>query len=193
MIYFGHEGPVLGAAWLGYRATRNNSNLPAPVKPLAGLFKGGFDFRIALIGAILPDLIDKPLGHLIFRPQIANGRIFAHTLLFFLILFITGLWLYRRRQKSWLITLAMASLGHIILDDIWNSPVTMFWPLLGWQFPRLELNLVQLAVKILDVLLHNPVVFFVEMVGFLICLGFFLDLLKRKKIRLFILKGAIDD
>lgn len=193
MILFGHEGPVLGAAWLGYRLTRNKNSFSALVKPVARMFKSGFDFRIALMGALLPDLIDKPLGHLIFREQIANGRIFAHTLLFFLLLFILGLWLYRRKQKSWLITLAMADLGHLILDDIWNAPATMFWPLLGWQFPWLEIELLQLVLSLLDILLRNPRIFFVELVGFLICLGFSIDLLKRKKIRLFILKGAIDE
>lgn len=192
MIFFGHEGPVLGSAWLGYRLLGSKNSSYAGGKPLARLFRIGFDFRLALIGAILPDLIDKPLGHLLFREQIANGRIYGHTLLFFLLLLIPGLWLFSKKNKSWLITLAFADLSHLILDEIWNAPFTLLWPLLGWQFPKLDMGLTQLAIYVLDILLRNFKVFFVEMVGFLICLGFFIYLLKGKKVWLFIKTGSID-
>lgn len=191
MILFGHEGPVLGAAWLGYRVLKKDG-LYGLSGPAARFFQKGFDFRFALIGAMLPDLIDKPLGLLLLKDQLSYGRIYAHTLLFFLLLLIPGLWFYRKKGRSWLLVLALGSFGHLILDDIWNAPVTLFWPLLGWQFPKIDLDLMGLAVYIWDIALRNPRIFFVEVVGFCLCLGFLLDLLKRKKLRLFILKGAIE-
>src|SRR5665647_1657031 len=47
-----------------------------------------------VIGSLLPDLIDKPLGLIIFPSTIANGRMIAHTLLFSFTLFLIGLYLY---------------------------------------------------------------------------------------------------
>lgn len=193
MIFFGHEGPVLGSAWLGYHILKNKPvSTPSFIKPLARFFQTRFDFRMVLIGAILPDLIDKPLGHLIFRELISNGRIYAHTPLFFLLLFTVGLWLYRRKNQTWLITLAMADLGHLILDEVWNVPVTLLWPLLGWKFPRLDIDIIKYALNILDILLKNPFIFFMEIVGFLISLSFFIYLLKKKMMWRFIQRGVTD-
>ncbi len=41
-----------------------------------------------VIGSLLPDLIDKPLGIIIYSSTIANGRTIAHTLLFSFTLFL---------------------------------------------------------------------------------------------------------
>ncbi len=40
-----------------------------------------------LIGSMLPDIIDKPLGGLICKETLGNGRTYAHTLLFLLLPF----------------------------------------------------------------------------------------------------------
>lgn len=177
---------------MGYRLLQDKKSLSTLARPIAKLFQNAFDFRFVLIGALLPDLIDKPLGHLFFRELIGNGRIYGHTLLFFLLIFIPGLWLYRKKGKTWLITLALADLGHLFLDEIWNAPITLFWPLMGLQFPKFDVGLFELVSNILAGLLKHPRVLFVEVVGFLICLAFFLDILRRRKIRLFIRKGAIN-
>ena len=67
MLVFAHLGLTLAAANLSRR----------------------FDFRPDLafvgIGSLLPDMIDKPLGYMIYG-SMATGRIYAHTLLFLLIL-----------------------------------------------------------------------------------------------------------
>lgn len=44
-----------------------------------------------LKGAILPDLIDKPVGEIILSQSRSNGRLFAHMLLFAFILLFIGL------------------------------------------------------------------------------------------------------
>ena len=43
------------------------------------------------IGAILPDLLDKPLGQILLAETINWGRIYAHTLIIAVILIIMGL------------------------------------------------------------------------------------------------------
>lgn len=81
------------------------------------------DIRLLLVGSVLSDLIDKPLGHLILPEN--NGRIFAHTLLFVLILFIAGL-MYRP-----VMGLTIGASIHLILDGMFLDPRTALWPLLG--------------------------------------------------------------
>lgn len=65
------------------------------------------DPRYLAIGALLPDLIDKPIGRVIFASTLANGRIIGHTLLFTLLIALTGVHLYEKRKDS--IRLVLAS------------------------------------------------------------------------------------
>lgn len=83
------------------------------------------------VGAILPDLIDKPLGHFLLADSLNAGRIYAHTLLLLLIIVVLGLY-YWRKKSNYLLLAAAAGVGsHLLLDQIWQAPVTLFWPLLG--------------------------------------------------------------
>jgi len=91
-----------------------------------------------VIGSLLPDIIDKPLGRIILAETIGSGRIFAHTLLFATLLCLAGYHLYRNGQSKLLI-IAGASFCHLLEDQMWNSPKAFFWPLLGWEFPRDEI------------------------------------------------------
>ncbi len=67
------------------------------------------DVRLLMLGSILPDLIDKPLGHLIFPED--NGRIFAHSLLFVILLVLIGI----RSRK--VMTVALGSALHHLPAD----------------------------------------------------------------------------
>lgn len=88
-----------------------------------------------VIGALLPDLIDKPLGRIILADTIGSGRIFAHTLLFGLLLILAGYYLYNKGKPELLI-IAGASFCHLLEDQVWNKPVVFLWPLFGWEFPK---------------------------------------------------------
>lgn len=88
------------------------------------------------IGALLPDLIDKPLGRLIFASTFANGCIIGHTLFFSLLLLMTGLYLYDKRTDIRVLSLATGSFFHLIEDEMWNTPNTLFWPIFGLKFPK---------------------------------------------------------
>jgi hypothetical protein len=86
---------------------------------------------MAGIGSILPDLIDKPLGHIILAGTVDYGRIYAHTGLFLLALIVVGL-AYRKWKGSWLLAvLALGMMSHLLLDSMWELPVTLFYPALG--------------------------------------------------------------
>jgi len=82
-----------------------------------------WDIRLLVLGAFLPDIIDKPLGHLILPEN--NGRIFAHTVLFAVVLLTTAL-AFRR-----LMPLSLGVSVHLLVDGIFLDPHGALWPLLG--------------------------------------------------------------
>ena len=121
MFIFGHIGITLGIFYFLSRLSSKNS----------------FWVKVPwiAIGALLPDFIDKPLGRIILAETIGSGRIFAHTLLFGLLLGLAGYYLYTQGKPELLI-IAGASFCHLLEDQIWNTPEVFFWPLLGWGFPK---------------------------------------------------------
>jgi hypothetical protein len=122
MLLFGHIGVTLGVFF----------GLAFFIPQLRTII----DPTYLVIGSLLPDIIDKTLGRIIFPSTIANGRMIAHTLLFFLTLLLTGLYLYDKIGDVKVLTLASGSFFHLIEDQMWASLRTLFWPLLGWRFRK---------------------------------------------------------
>lgn len=111
------------------------------------------------IGAMLPDIIDKPLGEAIYgTPNM--GRIFAHTLLFLLLL---GAAAYYTKDVR-LASLFGGVLIHLILDFMWASPKILLWPLMG-DFPPVEKLDAAIYLQTLLRGLKNPMVFLPEILG----------------------------
>lgn len=97
----------------------------------------GVDLRFLALGAVLSDLIDKPIGRIIWADQFQTGRIYGHTLVFF-VLVLTAVMLFTSRgttprQRG--VALAVGVMFHLLLDGMWVTPETLFWPLFGWEFP----------------------------------------------------------
>ncbi|MGQ0679012.1 MAG: metal-dependent hydrolase [Actinomycetota bacterium] len=93
------------------------------------------DYRVVLLGALLPDLIDKPLGRIFLADRFETGRLFGHTLAFVtLALLAIQLLLRGKTARRWFI-LPIAALIHLVLDGMWSLPVNLFWPLFGTTFP----------------------------------------------------------
>lgn len=90
---------------------------------------------LAAFGAVLPDLIDKPLGHIILAGTVNYGRIYFHGLTVLFLVLIAGLLLYHYRRRIGLIAIAAGMASHQFLDGMWRHPVEWFWPFLG-SFPR---------------------------------------------------------
>jgi hypothetical protein len=88
-------------------------------------------FIFPIIGAILPDLFDKPLGHIFLADSIGHGRIYCHTLCFLMILSLIALgilWRYR----SWALPLVCTGIAaHQIADTMWEVPANWLYPFLG--------------------------------------------------------------
>ena len=134
------------------------------------------DFKWIAFGALLPDFIDKPLGRIILAETIGSGRIFAHTLLFGVLLGLVAAYAFYR--KGWMIPLVVAgaSFCHLLEDQMWNSPKVLFWPLLGWKFPKDTLSggFIEYFMRILNNS-YNPAyseVFISEILGLGIILLF---------------------
>jgi len=147
------------------------------------------DIRVLLIGSLLPDIIDKPIGQYLFRDTFSNGRIFSHTLLFLTLISLGGLLVYWRGRKTWLLALAFGTLIHLVLDVMWLTPRTFLWPLYGFSFGRIDLS--HWIQDMLDGLLNQPVVVLPELAGAIV-IGWFLWLLfRRGTVRAFLRSGRV--
>jgi len=83
------------------------------------------------IGSILPDLIDKPLGLIIFPTTIGDGRIFTHTLLIAIIILALGIFFWKRMQDPSVLALGIGLFSHQVLDMMWIMPSNWYYPFLG--------------------------------------------------------------
>ncbi|MGQ0797580.1 MAG: metal-dependent hydrolase [Methanobacteriota archaeon] len=136
MYLLGHLGIGLGIAWFA------STKAKMPI-----------DYRLILLGAILPDLIDKPLGYALGL----ESRLWAHTLVF--LGMILGFGAIPRVRV--LLALGIGVATHILLDRMWNNPYVLLWPALGSAFPPDGVNL----WNIVSVLWQDPVVLGGELVG----------------------------
>jgi hypothetical protein len=97
----------------------------------------GLDFRMVLVGSLLPDIIDKPLGFWLMPEAVNfNVRSVGHSLTFNLLLLAVALLLLVMLRTWAPLTLGLASMGHLLLDEMWRWPDRFLWPLYGWAFPR---------------------------------------------------------
>lgn len=194
MLLFGHVGitaavvkisdmvlpsPVPGDAKKGLR--RKCSSLLEKFRDSSR----NIDYRMVIIGSMLPDIIDKPLFLIFGNNGFVDGRGFTHSLLFQLVLMTGGLLL----RKSWLLLLAFAGLMHLALDSIWHLPVTLFWPFLGWFTPRDSAGWLS---NIWENLISNPEVYVPEIIGLLIVVWFGYRIIRGKGIMAFLKRGRVD-
>ncbi len=86
---------------------------------------------MAALGSIIPDLVDKPLGYLVYGDILGHGRFYLHTLLFLLVLACLGAFVLHF-HRSYIVALIAGLVGlHQIMDLMWLTPVTWFYPFLG--------------------------------------------------------------
>lgn len=95
------------------------------------------DLRFLALGALLPDLIDKPLGTFLL-PEVFRGgtRLIGHTLTLALLMMTVVLVSTRRGRvrRQWM-AFAIGALVHLLLDGMWTDQQTFLWPAFGWDFP----------------------------------------------------------
>lgn len=114
---------------------------------------GEFDIRLLFIGAMLPDIIDKPVHML----EITAGRGIAHTLLFFIVLFFITLRIKRP-------ILSFAAGTHILIDKMYMYPKLALWPLFGWRIPSPPYD----TSFYIEILMNNVFVQRTELLGMMV-------------------------
>lgn len=149
------------------------------------------DYRVVLLGAVLPDLIDKPIGRIFFEDTFENSRLFGHTLLVWIaLLLLIQLTLRGATARRWFI-LPIACLIHLVLDGMWNEPVTLFWPLFGTEFPKVPVGNYWLEVLLRP--FEHPLVAAQELIGLFLALylGVAYGLHRRAELRSFLRTGSL--
>jgi len=208
MLIFGHIGITIGAAALvtgvqnRVRLSRTKKGEVAESSPrssqvavshnnpghkVSWLTSLGsqIDFRVLILGSLLPDVIDKPIG-IIF---LSSGQMFCHTLFFLIVISLSGIYIWRSRRRTWLLILSFGTLMHLILDMMWLKPQILLWPMHGWGFPKREY--VGYLQNIWHALLTMPEVYIPEIIGAVILIWLTLELARRRRIFAFIKFGKV--
>jgi hypothetical protein len=83
------------------------------------------DYRLVMLGALLPDVIDAPLG----------GARVAHTLAGSVValVIVMAVTVGRRRLRRRLLALPIGMLMHLVLDGVWTTTRVFWWPFRGWS------------------------------------------------------------
>lgn len=145
------------------------------------------DYRGAALAALLPDLVDKPLSLTLFSNS-GTSQGPAHTLLGQVLLTLS----FASLRRRWL-PYALISNSHLVADQMWKYPRTLFFPLYGqldsWKFmgtPRAMLSAyAEIATR--------PAIVAVEAVG-LALLAWVIhrgQLHHRQKLRRLLLSGKV--
>jgi len=213
MLILGHAGIAIGAVVLLDRALsksdlavnkQDDSKVHPQISPtsvreqsfmsgnkaahLASLVKQ-IDIRVLLIGSLLPDIVDKPIGLYLFRSTFSTGRIFCHTLLFLILITIAGIYLYRSRTKLWLLVLSFGTLIHLLLDQMWLVQRTLLWPLYGFHFPPEDVS--EWGREMLHALRTDPGTYVPEIIGGVILAWFIWTLARDKKVYALVKNGRV--
>ncbi len=199
MLFFGHVGLTLGVALVARKialpernSVRRQGGEPAVKEPdvkadevPSSLSRGLFDLRWWAVGSILPDIIDKPLY--LLNSTIASSRVFSHTLVFALLLFGAGLALALLKSRGGLLALSFGTFMHLVLDFIWRTPETLWWPLYGTGFPAYDRSV--WLEQVYRGMVGNPVVYVGEVIGLVITIGLAWKLIREKHVLRFIRHG----
>lgn len=194
MFLLAHAGITLGAAYALEKTvncrpvSKRQAGGPADSRVAPAPLR--VDYRFILLGAILPDLVDKPLGHILLPDILANGRTFLHTLLFLVITILAALIIYRQKRAMWGVYIAFGVLTHFIMDFMWCDPVTFLWPLYG-AFEKHPGISAWILEKWIQTLFEEPCVYLPEAAGFLILLFFTTRLIVQRKVTAFMLQGRL--
>jgi len=120
-----------------------------------------FKWFLLLLGSMIPDIIDKPLGILIF----STGRWFGHTLLLILLesFFLIILLRFSNKRYKFALYFLIGNLMHIILDQPSLGIAIPFFPLFPDPFIVTEWNSFLFGIK-------SPIVWLTEFLGLIILL-----------------------
>jgi inner membrane protein len=198
MLLLGHLGITIGAASLIEKFIGNSNKDNEKVS---------IDYRLVMVGSMLPDIIDKPLVLLTASKPVGSARFIAHSLIFIIGIFLLGEIYQVIYKRQGIILIACASLAHMVEDSIWKSPKALFWPWYNWlltnskkSLPTMNMQGINKRVEIITEsvaklnmkkILLDPDVFIPEILGGMILLYFFLKLMYNKNLIRFLKTGLI--
>src|ERR1051325_11164300 len=84
------------------------------------------DYRLVMLGAILPDLIDGPFGG-----ARALHSVLASIVLLTVVMLSTR---HRRAARRRLLAIPVGTFLHLVLDGMWARAHVFWWPFLGRSF-----------------------------------------------------------
>ena len=210
MLLFGHIGITFASAVLGFglreklrhgitedgvektspaRDSHSSNDHPRSKTSFFRSLANHMDIRFLLVGSMLPDIIDKPIGVYLFWETFSSGRIFSHTLLFLVLVTVAGLLIRRYSGKTWGLALSFGTFLHLILDQMWEMPKTLLWPIFGIAFEGMDPT--YWLGNILQALLREPEVYVPEIIGFVVLVWFVWELLHRRAIMRFLRQGRV--
>jgi len=101
------------------------------------------DHRVLIAGALLPDVVDAPLG----GARIAHTVLFSATLLVVVMLATRG---HRAARRRWL-ALPIGTFVHLLADGVWARGKTFWWPFSGGhltgRLPSLDHGVIILVLE----------------------------------------------
>ncbi len=93
------------------------------------------DVRFLALGALVPDLVDLPVGTLVLADRYSNGELWFHTLLAPTLVVAVAVTVFRHGVgRRRLIAVAVGMFFHLLADGMWTSTATFLWPFAG-DFP----------------------------------------------------------
>jgi hypothetical protein len=84
------------------------------------------DYRLVMAGALLPDLVDAPLG----GARVAHTLLASAGLLALVMVVARG----RRLRQRRLLAVPVGTFVHLLLDGVWGRARLFWWPFLGASF-----------------------------------------------------------
>ena len=85
-----------------------------------------FDYRLLIVGAVLPGIVDAVFG----GARVLHSLTFSVVLLGLLMLATPRGTTIRRT----LLALPIGTLLHLVFTGAWTNPQVFWWPFLGWSF-----------------------------------------------------------
>ena len=94
------------------------------------------DVRFLLLGAIIADLIDMPIGTIFLADRYSTGELWSHTLIVPTLYMAVVVFSTRRgrARRAWM-ALGIGWMIHILLDGMWMDQQVFLWPFFGWEIP----------------------------------------------------------
>jgi len=101
------------------------------------------DFRFVVLGSLLPDLVDKPIGRFLFNDFWGNGRLFSHTVAFVVLLLLINFLVKSECAKKIVLSLSFGTLVHIVFDGVWFRCSSVSMAYIRIRFRKGRVNFTQ--------------------------------------------------